>query len=155
MDALQYTICFIKRGNELLLINKEAKIWMGRWNGIGGKIQQGETPEECIIREVKEETGICLSQVTYKGIVTWTDGGMHVFFAELPKSFHYKTPVKNREGILDWKQLDWIMHPENRGLADHLPKYLPNILGQPRVFEYRCLFDDEKLVGCEAVPLNL
>lgn len=154
MVNLKYTICLLKRGNELLLINKEANVWMGRWNGIGGKIQPDETPEECIIREVEEETGIYVEQVVYKGIVTWPEGGMHLFLVQLPLDFDYKTPVKNREGILDWKHIDWIMHPENRGLADHLPKYLPHAIEQTGVYEYQCSFEAGKLIGCRAKLLE-
>ena len=51
------TVCFLFRGNEVLLGLKTRKIGEGCWNGYGGEIEQGETQEEGAIRELKEETG--------------------------------------------------------------------------------------------------
>ncbi|MEB2281356.1 NUDIX domain-containing protein [Lysinibacillus xylanilyticus] len=48
--------------------------WMGAWNGVGGKIERNETPLAGALREIKEETGIALQDITYKGKITWTDG---------------------------------------------------------------------------------
>lgn len=119
---LEYTICFIKRGDEILLLNRESPSWMGRWNGLGGKIENGESPLECVLREVYEEAEIQLEHAECKGIVSWTKsggskGGMYVFVAELPEAIHYETPKKTDEGIIDWKEISWIIHPENRGVA--------------------------------------
>ena len=57
------TLCYIKRGGSTLMVyrNKKANdIHEGKWNGLGGKFEPGETPEECIIREVYEESGLIL-----------------------------------------------------------------------------------------------
>ena len=62
----KYTICFIRKGNEILLLNRNKKPNMGMWNGVGGKIEENETPYKGIIRETLEETGIELPSVTYK-----------------------------------------------------------------------------------------
>lgn len=156
---LPYTICIIKREDKVLLINKEAKVWMGRWNGVGGKIKQEETPEKCIIREVQEETGIQISQVTYKGVVTWPvekkrRGGMYLFLVELTPEYQLVTPIKNREGILDWKEISWILHPDNRGVVDTLPKYLPIALESEGLFEYFSIFQAGQLVECTPIPVS-
>ncbi|MDQ0253554.1 ADP-ribose pyrophosphatase YjhB (NUDIX family) [Evansella vedderi] len=105
----EYTICFIRQGENILLLNREKNAWMGAWNGVGGKINREETPLDCIIREVKEETGIELEidRVKYKGDVTWTNpkgsyyGGMHLFIADLQEEYAFPTPIKVEEGILD------------------------------------------------------
>lgn len=69
----KYTICFIRKGNNILLLNRNKKPTMGMWNGVGGKIEDNETPYEGIIREAFEETGIELQNVTYKGnIINYT-----------------------------------------------------------------------------------
>lgn len=64
----KYTICFIRKSDKILLLNRNKKPNMGMWNGVGGKIEENETPYEGIIRETFEETGIELSSVTYKGM---------------------------------------------------------------------------------------
>ncbi|MCH5586641.1 8-oxo-dGTP diphosphatase [Shimazuella sp. AN120528] len=156
---LPYTICIIKRADKILLINKDAKVWMGRWNGVGGKIKKEETPEECIIREVHEETGIQVAQVNFKGIVTWpeeenTRGGMYLFFVELPPEYILETPIKNREGILDWKEVSWILHSDNRGVVDTLPKYLPTVLRRVELFEYYSVFQEGRLRECTSIPIT-
>ena len=55
------TLCYIKKNQKTLMlhrIKKQNDIHEGKWNGLGGKFEFGETPEECVIREVKEESGI-------------------------------------------------------------------------------------------------
>jgi len=123
---LEYTICFIRRGDEMLMLNRDRNVWMGRWNGVGGRLQPGESPTQCALREVAEETGILLDSVLYKGIVTWTvdgepRGGMYAFVADVGSDFTYETPIGTREGILDWKATKWIMHPDNMGVAANVP----------------------------------
>ncbi|WP_174616038.1 NUDIX hydrolase [Virgibacillus ihumii] len=68
---LQYAICFIKRGNKILMLNRQSPLWMGMWNGVGGKIEENESPAACIIREIKEETAIVTDDVEFKGNVCW------------------------------------------------------------------------------------
>jgi 8-oxo-dGTP diphosphatase len=153
----EYTICFIKRGNQILLLNREKTSgWMGSWNGVGGKIEKGETPYNSIIREVVEETGIKLLEAEYKGDVTWENngkdfGGMYVFLAEVPTNFEYKTPKKVEEGILDWKNIEWILHPKNTGIALNIPKFLPKILENDEIYEHRCYFENDHLKKVEIV----
>ncbi|GAF13928.1 MutT/Nudix family protein [Bacillus sp. JCM 19046] len=80
------TLCFIRKKEKLLVLNREYKPLKGLWNGVGGKIEPGETPKECVIREVKEETGIDISScnIIDKGIITWNtennySDGLYVF----------------------------------------------------------------------------
>jgi hypothetical protein len=53
---LKYNICFVKRGDEILLLNREKASWMGCWNGIGGKLEPMETPREAMIRFMLNDT---------------------------------------------------------------------------------------------------
>src|SRR5690554_5924792 len=140
---LKCTICFIKQEDKILLLNRGYPSWMGVWNGVGGKIEPNETAKHSALREIKEETGIVLDFIQFKGIVTWyVDGkgvgGMYVYFAELPSDFCYETPIKTVEGILDWKNIEWILHPENKGLATNIPKSIEKIISDSNCFEYRC-----------------
>lgn len=160
IKMFSYTICFIKQGNNILLLNRESPEWMGIWNGVGGKLEEGENPFECIIREIREETGIEMEpqNVRHKGNITWTNpshsyfDGMYVYVAELPESYHYPTPLKTDEGILDWKDLSWIMHPKNVGLAN-LKYYLREILLDETNYEHRFIYDGDDVVDFNRVPM--
>ncbi|CEH30791.1 DNA mismatch repair protein MutT [Aneurinibacillus migulanus] len=155
----EYTICFIRKGEKILMLNRDFPEWMGVWNGVGGKIDANETPLECILREVREETGINLENIEYKGNVTWTDGStyfgsMYVFIAELLESYQYNTPIKVDEGILDWKDISWILHPSNLGIAD-IQHYLPNMLNEAVNYEYKFTYKKNKLIEFTAIPLDV
>lgn len=85
---------------------------MGMWNGVGGKIEDNETPYEGIIRETFEETGIDLPSVTYKGNVVFKSKdesqgreGMYVFLADLPDGVHMDTPVSTGKDYQNGKKL--------------------------------------------------
>ncbi len=154
-----YTICFIRQNSRILLLNRQAAPWMGAWNGVGGKLKTGEDPLTGILREVTEETGIVLSQARYKGVVSWVSdgvpkGGMYAFSAELPDGYSFPTPKPTREGILDWKELDWIMDPANRGVASNLPRFLPALLNDAVCYEHRCRFEQGRLTGFQSAPLT-
>ena len=84
------TLCYIRRGDEILLlhrIKKEHDENEGKWIGVGGKIEEGESPDECLLREVREETGLRLTDWRCRGIVTfvsdrWEGEYMHLFTAD-------------------------------------------------------------------------
>ncbi len=83
------TLCYISIGEKLLMIKRNKKKNdenAGKYIGLGGHFLEGETPEECILREVYEESGIMLSEYAYRGIVTfcsdlWGEEEMHLFSA--------------------------------------------------------------------------
>ncbi|MBQ4870294.1 8-oxo-dGTP diphosphatase [Priestia megaterium] len=145
----KYTVCFIKRNNQILMLNREKEPIMGIWNGVGGKIEKSEFPEQAALREIWEETTIELDSFISQGVVTWLTpegklDGMHVFLGELDNLFTYDTPIKTREGILDWKDIDWILNPNNLGIPQKIPHYLPTLLAHKgnHLFTY----DQDKMV---------
>ncbi len=103
------TVCYIEKDGCYLMLHrvkKENDINRDKWIGIGGGFEEGESPEECIIREVAEETGLMLKKPAYRGIVTFVDGDyteyMHLFHA---KSFS-GTLTDCDEGVLEWVETD-------------------------------------------------
>jgi 8-oxo-dGTP diphosphatase len=142
---LKYNICFIRRGDEILLLNRERSSWMGRWNGIGGKLEHDEAPRIAMQRELEEETGITAYTLHFKGLVTWSSrgshfGGMYLYLADVAQDLDYPTPIKMDEGILDWKSIDWILHEENGGVASNIPKVLGHLLRSDGCFDHHCFF---------------
>ena len=70
------TICYIDNGKELLLLKRNKKpndVHEGKYIGVGGKIEAGESPEECAIREIFEETGLKVHKMALKGIITFPE----------------------------------------------------------------------------------
>ncbi|ACK91916.1 8-oxo-dGTP diphosphatase [Bacillus cereus] len=146
------TLCFIKKNDELLMLNREKTPTKGLWNGVGGKMEDRETPLECVIREVKEETGIDINMVEYKGTITWEvdnsySGGLFVFLAEVSDTYLYNTPRKIEEGILDWKKISWTIDKKNLGGGEMIPAYLPILLGNQNKYEHACVISNGKLAG--------
>ncbi len=99
----EYTICVIMDGDRLLLKHANRDMCKGKWNFAGGKIEEGETKEECVAREIKEETGLTLNNAFYHGRVDCHYGGgntrmVHVFSSD---SFS-GTPTASEEGEVDW-----------------------------------------------------
>lgn len=154
---LKYNICFIKRGEQILLLNREKTGWMGCWNGVGGKLEQGEGLNESIRREVFEETGINEENFDFKGIVTWVvdgtfSGGMYVYIKELDENYKYETPKNTEEGILDFKNISWILNSNNEGLASNIPYFLPYVVNEDIIYEHRCYFEGENLIKVDKLP---
>ncbi len=84
------TLCYIIRGDEVLMLHRTAKRNdenEGKWIGVGGKLEENESPDECLLREVREETGRRLTSWRYRGVVTfvsdrWEGEYMHLFTAD-------------------------------------------------------------------------
>ena len=69
------TLCYIERDGKYLMLHrvkKQSDINRGKWIGVGGHFEEGESPEECLLREVREETGLLLTRYTFRGIVTFS-----------------------------------------------------------------------------------
>ena len=83
------TLCYIEKDDKYLMLHrvkKENDVNHDKWIGVGGKFEKDETPEECLLREVKEETGLILTKYEYRGLVTfisneWETEYMHLFTA--------------------------------------------------------------------------
>ena len=100
------TLCYIEKDNCYLLlhrIKKENDLNKDKWVGIGGKFEENESPEECLLREAMEETGLTLTDYRYCGIVTfvsdkWEGEYMHLFHAT---GFQGEL-IDCNEGKLEW-----------------------------------------------------
>ena len=71
---MQTTLCYLEKDGQYLMLHRVSKkndVNHDKWIGVGGKFEPGETPEECLLREVKEETGLTLLQYSFRGILTF------------------------------------------------------------------------------------
>lgn len=144
----KYTVCFIKNEYKILMLNREKSPMMGVWNGVGGKIEKDESPDDGALREVFEETGITVENYFSKGTVSWETAsgdldGIYVYLYEVGRISKIETPLKTREGILDWKSIDWILDPLNLGIAEKVSQYLPILLKNEGI--YSLAYKDGKI----------
>ena len=87
---LQSTLCYLERGDAYLMLHrvkKEHDANRDKWIGIGGKFEDKESPEDCLLRECREETGLTLTDYRYRGLVTfvnteWPTEYMHLYTAD-------------------------------------------------------------------------
>lgn len=108
------TLCYIEKDNKYLMLYRNKKkndLNAGKWIGVGGKVEPGETPEECVIRETWEETGLILKSVVLRGIIMfysdiWEDEAMYLYTAT---DFEGKISEECNEGELKWIPKDEIM----------------------------------------------
>jgi len=106
------TLCYIEKDGAYLMlhrIKKKNDINQDKWIGVGGHCEENESPEECIRREVLEETGLVLKNLQYRSIVTFVSDQyegeyMHVFTSN---SFS-GTPIDCDEGTLEWVKKEQI-----------------------------------------------
>ncbi|MBR2057667.1 MAG: NUDIX domain-containing protein [Fibrobacter sp.] len=101
------TLCYIEQDGKYLLLHRVKKkndINKDKWIGIGGKFEEKESPEDCIRREVMEETGLTLVHPRYRGIVTFiSDGMQETEFMHLFTATEFAGTIKEcDEGTLEW-----------------------------------------------------
>ena len=152
---LPYTICFCYRGDQVLLLHRRRPPNQDRWNGLGGKIEPGETPRQSVIREIMEEAGIDLDVAPtfrFAGIMTWgrlgeQDGlrrGMYVYLAEVPPAQAiWDGEQETDEGQLAWQSLAWITDHHNTDIVSNVTYCLPHLLRATVPHSYRCDYDDD------------
>ena len=100
------TLCYIEKDDSYLMLHrvkKEKDINKDKWIGVGGHFEEGESPEECLLREVKEETGLELTSFRLRGIVTFTTDMYPTEYMFLYTADAYEGEITEcSEGNLEW-----------------------------------------------------
>ena len=141
------TLCYIEKDEKYLMLHRTKKkndINKDKWLGIGGKFEEGESPEECMIREVKEETGLMLKNYQLRCIVTyvsttWETEYMYVFTSN---EFEGNL-IPCDEGDLQWIDKDKIMEL-NTWEGDKI--FVEKIQKDNSFFTVKFQYDGEELV---------
>ena len=113
IDLRNTSLCYIEHNGCYLMLHRTKKAVdenSGKWIGVGGGFEEGESPEDCCIREVREETGISLSfsDLSFRGVITfvsdeWGTEYMHLFTASLPEDCNENAEsFLCSEGVLKW-----------------------------------------------------
>lgn len=145
------TLCYIKRDGCTLMVYRNKKvndIHEGKWNGLGGKFEPGETPEECVVREVLEESGLSIQDPKLCGLLMFpkfkgNDWYVFVFTATQSSGELIDSPEGQLEWIPDEKILDL-----NLWESDHL--FMPWIQ-DGKFFSAKFMYEEDKLKGHEVV----
>ena len=100
------TLCYIEKGDSYLMLHRVSKkhdVNKDKWIGIGGHFEENESPEECLLREAKEETGLTLTSWKFRGIVTFISEGWNTEYMCLYTADGYEGEIiPCNEGVLEW-----------------------------------------------------
>ncbi len=106
MKSVLTTLCYIEQDGCYLLmhrVKKKKDINKDKWIGIGGHFEDAESPEECVLREVKEETGLTLASYRFRGIVTFiTETGLFEYMCLYTADGFEGEMTDCNEGTLEW-----------------------------------------------------
>lgn len=100
------TLCYLERDGQYLMLHRTVKkndVNKDKWIGVGGHFEEGESPEECLLREVKEETGYTLMSYRYRGLITFLSGdGVTEYISLFTAEEFTGEPIECDEGKLEW-----------------------------------------------------
>ena len=144
---LQTTLCYLSQNGKTLMLHRVKKkndVNHDKWIGIGGKFEHGESPEECMLREFKEETNLCLTSWKYRGIVTFVSDTwceyMHLFTADA-----YEGVMKEcEEGTLEWVATNKLT---TLPIWEGDKVFLSLLEGRETFFSLKLIYEGEKLTG--------
>ncbi len=108
------TLCYIEQNGKYLMLHRTVKkndVNKDKWIGVGGHFEQDESPEECLLREVWEETGYTLTSYRYRAIVTFVSGsGVTEYMSLFTADGFTGEPVECNEGVLEWVDKEQVLN---------------------------------------------
>lgn len=144
------TLCYIEKDDAYLMLHRVKKVNdenHDKWIGVGGKFEAGESPEDCLLREVKEETGLTLTDYRYRGVVTfvsdeWGTEYMHLFTA---------TGFEGEMATCDEGELVWVPKSEieNLNIWEGDKIFFRLLVNSNKFFSLKLQYTGDTLVGSE------
>ena len=140
------TLCYIEKDGEYLILHrtkKENDLNKDKWIGVGGKFLPDESPDECLLREVKEETGLTLLSWRYRGVITFVSDKWESEYMHLFTSSDYCGTIKEcDEGDLCWRSKSFVM--DNCGWEGD-KVFLKLLEDDAPFFSLKLVYEGEKL----------
>lgn len=141
------TLCYIEKDDSYLMLHrvkKENDINKDKWIGIGGHFENAESPEECLLREVKEETGLTLLSYRFRGLVTFiTLQGASEYMCLFTSGDFTGEIISCDEGDLEWVKKDRFSEL-NLWEGDYI--FLRLLEERENFFSLKLVYDNDKLV---------
>src|SRR3990172_4018198 len=145
------TLCYVKCDGKTLMVYRNRKpndIHEGKWNGLGGKLEAGESPEECVRREVEEEAGLVIQNPCLHGLVMFPGFKGHDWYVFVFTATEFEGElIESPEGELDWID-DAKLTTLNLWPSDLL--FLP-WLEQEEFFSAKFIYEGEEFTRYEVV----
>ena len=143
------TLCYIKQDGHTLMVYRNKKpndMHAGKWNGLGGKFEPGESPEECIIREVREESGLDIHNPQMHGLLMFPDfkGDDWYVFVFTASEFEGEL-IDSPEGRLEWIP-DEKLTSLNLWESDQI--FFPWLEGE-KFFSAKFIYEEDKMQSYE------
>lgn len=147
------SLCYLEKEGKYLMLYRNKKqndMNQGKWIGVGGKFEKDETPEECVLREVKEETGLSLTQYSYRGLVTFVQAGQETEYMHLFTADRWEGTLKEcAEGMLKWIEKKEVF-TLNLWEGDRV--FLQLLEERKEYFSLKLCYEGDKLVKAVCFP---
>jgi 8-oxo-dGTP diphosphatase len=156
MKSQLTTLCYIQKENSYLMLHRISKkndINKDKWIGVGGHFEFQESPEDCLVREVKEETGLTLKAFDFRGIVTFLSDNDPAEYMCLYTSSDFEGELKDcDEGKLEWVPFDEI---ENLNLWEGDKLFLKLLQTRCPFFSMKLVYKKGKLTESSVSPFGI
>lgn len=142
------TLCYIEQNGAYLMIHrikKENDENKDKWIGIGGKLEEGESPHDCVMREIYEETGLTVKNPTYRGLVTFVSDRYGTEYMHLFSAFKFTGDLLTEcdEGRLEWIKKD-ALYSLPMWEGDKI--FLELLDTEKRFFSLKLVYEGDRLV---------
>lgn len=139
-------LCYIEDHHRFLMLYRNKKkhdLNGGKWIGIGGHLEKGETKEQALIREVKEETGLVLTKYEYRGEILFKNNDFkEIMYLYKGLEFHGEL-IDCDEGELKWVNIDDVM---SLNLWEGDRAFLAKLINTNEVLDLELIYSDDKLI---------
>lgn len=142
------TLCYVEQDGKYLMLLRNKKKQdenAGKWIGVGGKFEEGESPQDCLLREVQEETGLRLTQYRFRGIVTFVSDQYETEYMHLFTAHGFEGElIPCDEGELKWVEKDEVL---SLPLWEGDREFLRLLREDAPFFSLKLVYQGDKLVS--------